>query len=143
MKIIWLTNVPLTKVKNELNKKLIQFGGWLDGMSDGLLKEKNIEFYKRCDCSERPSGLRSGGVSSEICIRISTNSSVTVRSPAVIFSYRRCARAPLSRSCASSVSRTSEEERYNVCAESEERRESTGSGSVCSAVRSVSPAPTA
>lgn len=44
MKIIWLTNVPLTRINNELNKNSIQFGGWLDGMSDGLLRQDNIEF---------------------------------------------------------------------------------------------------
>lgn len=44
MKIIWLTNVPLARVNNELNNNSVQLGGWLDGMSDGLLRQDNIEF---------------------------------------------------------------------------------------------------
>lgn len=44
MKILWLTNGPLSKVKQHMCSSSIQLGGWLDGMSDGLLKTKDIEF---------------------------------------------------------------------------------------------------
>lgn len=44
MKVLWLTNVPLTKVKLHLGDSAVQFGGWLDGMSDGLIKQTSIEF---------------------------------------------------------------------------------------------------
>ena len=44
MKILWLTNVPLTKVKNHISNSDIQFGGWLDGMSNELLKSESTEF---------------------------------------------------------------------------------------------------
>lgn len=45
MKILWLTNVPLSKVRKEISTNTIQTGGWLDGMSDELLKDKDVEFF--------------------------------------------------------------------------------------------------
>lgn len=44
MKILWLTNVPLSKVRNKISSSGIQTGGWLDGMSGELLKRSDIEF---------------------------------------------------------------------------------------------------
>lgn len=42
MRILWLSNVPLSKVRNHISNDSLQMGGWLDGMSDELLKDKNI-----------------------------------------------------------------------------------------------------
>lgn len=44
MKILWLTNVPLAKVRNHISNSDVQLGGWLDGMSNELLKFENVEF---------------------------------------------------------------------------------------------------
>lgn len=44
MKVLWLTNVPLSKVKSQISSNTIQTGGWLDGISAELLKQKDIDF---------------------------------------------------------------------------------------------------
>ncbi len=44
MKVLWLTNVPLSKVKSQISSNTIQTGGWLDGISGELLKQNDIEF---------------------------------------------------------------------------------------------------
>lgn len=43
MKILWLTNVPLTEVSNLMNETPTPFGGWLVGSSIKLAENKNID----------------------------------------------------------------------------------------------------
>ena len=43
MKVLWLTNVPLSKVRANISSSKIQMGGWIDGISSQLLKRKDIE----------------------------------------------------------------------------------------------------
>lgn len=40
MKILWLTNVPTIKIKQQIGGNNVTTGGWLDGISEQLLKEK-------------------------------------------------------------------------------------------------------
>ena len=42
-KVLWLTNVPLSKVKKDIQTSSVQMGGWLDGISNTLIKKGNIE----------------------------------------------------------------------------------------------------
>ncbi len=44
MKILWLTNVPTLKIKQEISKDNVTTGGWLDGISEQLLKD-NVELF--------------------------------------------------------------------------------------------------
>lgn len=44
MKILWLTNVPTIKIKQEISGSNVTTGGWLDGISEQLLKE-NVELF--------------------------------------------------------------------------------------------------
>ena len=58
MKVMWLTNSPLTKVKNHINSSNIQFGGWLDGISAELLNREDITFktISPFTCAEEKEG---------------------------------------------------------------------------------------
>lgn len=44
MKILWLTNTPTVKIKKEIINSNVTTGGWLDGISEELLKE-NINLF--------------------------------------------------------------------------------------------------
>ena len=43
MKVLWLCNIILPKISKHLNKSVINQGGWLVGLSDGLLEKRDIE----------------------------------------------------------------------------------------------------
>lgn len=43
MKVLWLCNIMLPKISKHLNKSVINQGGWLVGLSDGLLEKRDIE----------------------------------------------------------------------------------------------------
>lgn len=43
MKILWLCNVPTIRIQNYIGEKAQNFGGWLSGASEQLLKDPNIE----------------------------------------------------------------------------------------------------
>ncbi len=43
MKVLWLCNIILPKISKKLNKRTINEGGWLVGLSDGLSKRNDIE----------------------------------------------------------------------------------------------------
>ena len=42
-KVLWLTNGPLSIVKKDIQASSIQMGGWLDGISNTLIKKGNVE----------------------------------------------------------------------------------------------------
>lgn len=43
MKVLWLCNIILPKISKKLNKRTINEGGWLVGLSNGLSKKNDIE----------------------------------------------------------------------------------------------------
>ena len=43
MKILWLCNIILPIIAKQTDKKTIPQGGWLDGLSNDLLKQKDLE----------------------------------------------------------------------------------------------------
>lgn len=51
MKILWLTNVPISKVMLKIGSNKIQFGGWLDGISNELNKNQNVQLLTMCPYS--------------------------------------------------------------------------------------------
>ena len=42
-KVLWLTNAILSKVKKDIHVSSVQMGGWLDGISNTLIKKGSIE----------------------------------------------------------------------------------------------------
>lgn len=48
MKVLWLTNVPLVKIKKQLTGNDFSTGGWLDGISAELLKGKEVKLFVMC-----------------------------------------------------------------------------------------------
>ena len=45
MKILWLCNVILPIISKHLSLPVSNAGGWLDGLSEELIKTNNIDFY--------------------------------------------------------------------------------------------------
>ena len=45
MKILWLVNTPLVKIKKQLGENGVTTGGWLEGISSELLKQKEIDLF--------------------------------------------------------------------------------------------------
>ena len=43
MKVLWLCNIMLPRISVALNEKFNNIGGWLTGLSEGLIKKDNIE----------------------------------------------------------------------------------------------------
>ena len=43
MKILWLCNIILPIIARQTKQKAIPLGGWLDGLSNGLIKQNNLE----------------------------------------------------------------------------------------------------
>ncbi|PLT31791.1 glycosyltransferase family 4 protein [Peribacillus deserti] len=44
MKILWLCNIPLPRISKALSMPAYNIGGWLSGLSESLLEEKDIDF---------------------------------------------------------------------------------------------------
>ena len=43
MKVLWINNVAIPRIQNiNGNKDRVVYGGWLSGLSDNLLKNKEI-----------------------------------------------------------------------------------------------------
>ena len=48
MKVLWINNVAIPRIQNiNGNKDRVVYGGWLSGLSDNLLKNKEINL---CIC---------------------------------------------------------------------------------------------